>query len=139
MDRRRRGALVALAGLAAGAVLPVAAASAQTLPQRRGIARTRGDLFGERSWAPPAPSAPVVQQPTEAAPPPNPYRFAGTAFQDGRLKTYLVAGDRLYEVREGEALDHGYRVESLSRESIVLVYVPLGTKQRIEVDSQIAR
>lgn len=112
------------------------------LPQRSEF-DGRGDLFAARSWAPPAPARPppapakppAEPQAQEAppAPPPNPYRFAGTALQDGVLKTFLAAGDRLFEAREGEVLEPGFRVESVTREVVVLVYEALGTKHQIEL------
>lgn len=112
------------------------------LPQRSEF-DARGDLFAPRSWAPPAPARPPAPKPpapaqppaqeAAPAPPPNPYRFAGTALQNGVLKTFLVAGDRLFEVRVGEVLEQGFRVESVTREAVVLVYEALGTKHPIEL------
>jgi hypothetical protein len=120
-------------------VVPVRAQAAEPfvgLPQRRPIGEARGDMFGARSWAPPPP--PPGTQQAQPAPPPNPYRFAGTALHAGTLKYYVAEGDRVYEVRPGEELDKGFRVESLSREAIVLVYAPLGAQYRMEVDSTLA-
>jgi hypothetical protein len=155
----RRWLLIGLAGAAAG-VLVIADRSgsqivqpsprektgpAQTtagqfsmLPQRRDFDE-RGDLFAKRSWAPPAPpkpqkpkAAPVAPaEPPPPAPPPNPYRFAGTALQGGVLKTFLAAGDRLFEVRVGEVLEPGFRVESVTPEAVVLVYEALGTRYQV--------
>jgi hypothetical protein len=155
LDRKR--VLIALAGLAALCVMvaqsgggnkatlaasePKPAATAgparaqapgpfAQLQQRRPIGEPRGDMFAARSWAPPPP--PPSAQP---APPPNPYRFAGTALHDGMLKFYVAEGDRVYEVRQGDELDKGFRVESVSREAIVLLYAPLGAQYSIEVSS----
>jgi hypothetical protein len=160
MRLNRRHSLIALAGLAALVVLvadpgdskaPLAAVEPRAsvapspakaagpgpfaqLPQRRGFSESRGDMFAARSWAPPPPPPPPPQQ-AQPVPPPNPYRFAGTVIHDGKLKMFVTDGDRAYEVRQGDELDKGYRVESVNREAIVLVYVPLGTQHSIEASS----
>lgn len=91
------------------------------------------DLFGPRSWAPP------VAKPRAAAPtvPPLPYRYAGMVVQGGVVQLLLARDDRLVPVVQGEHLDGGYRVESVSAEEIVLVYVPLNARQSVPVTSAI--
>lgn len=95
------------------------------LPRRETIGRQRGDMFATRSWAPP----PQQQQQQQAAPqpPPNPYRFAGTAHHDGKRKVFLALGDRIFEAKEGEALEQGFRVQSVTADAVTLVYEPLST------------
>jgi len=156
VGRRLRWALVGLAGLAALAVLasgseddkprpsaptlvasipkPAPAAPPDRLPEREGIREPGGDLFAVRSWKPPPPPA-QVQPPQPPPPPPPRYRFGGTALEDGALKTFLADGDQLIEIRNGQVLEGNYRVESLTPREIVLVYVPLGTRQRIDINS----
>jgi hypothetical protein len=92
------------------------------LPTRQPIGRQRGDPFAKHSWAPPAPPP---QQPQPAAPqvPPNPYRFAGTLHQGGARKVFLMLGDgRVFEAKEGEMLEQGFRVKSVSDSAVTLVY-----------------
>lgn len=111
---------------------------APQLPQRREIAEQYGDPFATRSWAaPPPPQTPQPQITNAVAPlpPPNPYRLAGTVVHDGRLQIFVADGNRVFETREGEELDKGYRVESVSRDTVVLIYTPLGTRHTIEVTS----
>ena len=110
----------------------------ERLPRRRAIGEQRGELFATRSWAPPPPPPPPASAQAEAAPPPNPYRFAGTVVHDGKFRAFVADGDRVFEAREGEELERGYRVESVSREAIVLSYIPLGTRHQIEVSTLLA-
>lgn len=98
-----------------------------------------GDAFAKLSWLPPppvlapapqplAPLAPVVPQA-----PPLPFTFVGL-LEQGATKTqaFLAKGDALLVVAEGDMLDHNtYRVESVSAQQIVVVYLPLSTPQTI--------
>ena len=106
------------------------------LPERAAIGEQRGEIFGSRSWAPPAPASAAPAAP--AAPPvapPNPYKVAGTLVQDGPKRVYLVKGDRIYEARQGDDLDDGYRVHSIAADHVVLLYVPLGNKEQLPIAS----
>jgi hypothetical protein len=38
---------------------------------------------------------------------------------------FLALGDRIFEAMEGETLEQGFRVQSVSADAITLVYVPL--------------
>ena len=106
---------------------PAAAARAQQqplatqLPTRQPIGRQRGDPFSPRSWAPPPQQQ--AQQPAEARrAPPNPYRFAGTVQHDGKRKVFLMAGNRVVEAKEGELLEEGFRVKSVTSDVVTLIY-----------------
>ena len=107
------------------------------LPERRGLSRTPGELFG----APPAPApvtkkappAPVVVSAPVA--PPVPYRFAGKVRKGSEEEVLISKGDVVVPVKAGDTLDGVYKVESISAERIDLVYLPLGTRDRIVVSS----
>ncbi len=93
----------------------------------------RGEPFGSRSWNPP-PAAPVASAPPLAPPaPPNPYKVAGTVLQDGAKRVFLTKGDRVYEARQGEELDGGYRIESIAADHVVLLYVPLDKREQLPI------
>jgi hypothetical protein len=122
---------------------PVAAPRASStgpleLPERRGLSRARGELFG----APPAP-APQPQKPavaTAAAPapqvaPPVPYRFAGRVLRGAEEEVLVSKGDLVLPVKIGDTLDGLYRVEAIGADRIELLYLPLGTRQGIAVSS----
>lgn len=83
---------------------------------------------------PPKP-APVVQAPTA---PPNPYKVAGVLVQEGASRVFLAKGDRVYEVKEGEALDDAYRVEAIGPAQVTLLYLPLGTRDVLPIQSALA-
>ena len=97
------------------------------LPRRGALGRQRGDLFAPHSWTPPAPP-PAPQEQQEAAPlvPPNPYRFAGTVQYGGSRKVLLTReGDRIFEVKVGEVLEPGFRVQAVTSDAVTLLYEPM--------------
>jgi hypothetical protein len=104
------------------------------LPDRQGLARARGELFG--SPPPPAPKkAPApVAEPAPVAPP-VPYRFAGRVLRGSEEEVLVSKGEIVFPIRPGDTLDGMYRVESITAERIELVYLPLGSRDRIAVTS----
>lgn len=108
------------------------------LPERAGMSKPHGDIFAAHSWAPSVPPPqPAVQVSTPPAPPPMPYKFVGHLTRDGTKQHFLMKGDVLLPVKEGETLDGGYRVEALAAEEITLLYVPLGLQTRLALTSPV--
>lgn len=109
-------------------------AEALRLPERQGLARARGELFG----APPPPPQQAAPAPA-AAPvpvsPPVPYRFAGKLLKGSEEEVLVSKGEIVFPVKPGDTLDGTYRVESIGPERIELVYLPLGSRDRIAVTS----
>ena len=104
------------------------------LPDRSGIGEQAGELFGARSWTPP-PAKPSEALVAASAAPQNPYKFAAKLIQGGASTVFLAKGERVYEAKVGDELDGGYRVESIAADRVVLLYVPLGTKEELPVSS----
>jgi hypothetical protein len=67
--------------------------------------------------------------------PPVPYRFAGRVRKGAEEEFLLSKGDLIFPVKEGETLDGTYRVVAVRAEGIELLYLPLGTTERIIVSS----
>jgi len=106
------------------------------LPERAPIGKQRGEIFGAKSWTPQVSAALAASAPpAPPAAPSNPYKVAGTLTQDGPKRVYLVKGDRVYEARQGDDLDDGYRVVSIAADHVVLLYVPLGKKEELPIAS----
>ena len=112
-----------------------------SLPARKILARARIDPFAPRDWTPRPPPAPVQAAPAPPlgpTVPPNPYRFAGTAHYAGSLKAVFVRDDRIHVVQPGETLDAGYKLLSVRRDAVTLLYTPLGIEQRIALAPEAA-
>jgi hypothetical protein len=103
------------------------------LPERRGLSQPRGELFG----APPPPPQPIpsANAPLVQVAPPMPYRFAGRVRKGGEEEFLLSKGDLVFPVKEGETIDGTYKVVAVKPDGIELLYIPLGTSERIVVSS----
>jgi cohesin domain-containing protein len=103
------------------------------VPGGRGLARARGELFG----APPPPpqAAPTVVAAAVAVAPPMPYRFAGRVLRGSEEEVLVSKGDLVFPVKVGDTLDGMYKVESIGADRIELLYIPLGTSERLLVSS----
>jgi hypothetical protein len=73
----------------------------------------------------PAPGAPV-----------NPYRFAGTARYAGSLKAVLIRDEKVHLAQPGHMLDAEYRVLSVTREEVTVLYTPLNLEQRLAFSAE---
>lgn len=106
---------------------------ALALPKRPAWSELRAEFFGSQSWQPPAPK--VIAAPVVPTAPPLPYRFAGKLVQNGKLHVFLSKGDAAIPIKQGEILDGTYRVEAIGEDRITLVYLPLGLRENIPVNS----
>jgi hypothetical protein len=80
--------------------------------------------------APTSPPPPLV----EAMAPPVNYRYFGQMLDpDGTRLLYLSRGVVPLQVAVGDRLDDGYVVESVSEETIQLVYPPLGVRVQVPI------
>jgi hypothetical protein len=104
-----------------------------TLPQREALGAAHGDLFGTKIHAAAAQHAAKPAPAPAPVAPPNPYKVAGTLVQGGAKRVYLLNGDRVYEARQGDDLDGGYRVETIADDHVILLYVPLGKKEELPI------
>lgn len=122
------------AGAAAtGGAQPQADASrGLQLPERAGLSRSRGELFG----SPPLPRQVQAAEKVEApVAPPLPYRFAGKVRNGGEEQVLVSKGDLVFVIKEGETLDGAYRVLKIGADKIELLYLPLNSRDTILVNS----
>lgn len=165
MERRKRLAWLALAGggvavaayfapapspspgvapdsqPASSASAPAAGGPPAALPERETIGKPRGEVFAQRSWAPPprpAAAKAAAAPPPPPPPPAMPYRVAGKIVYEGGAHIVLAKGDRVFWASEGETLDDGYRVDAITPDRVTLTYVPLDVAQHIAVASSLA-
>jgi hypothetical protein len=108
-------------------------------PKREGDAR---DLFAGRSWVPSPPPAPPVavaapvrkpEPPPPPAAPPLPFRYVGRLDDGERTVVFLRRDQKALGVTAGTRVDDAYRVESISESAVEFVYLPLGTKQVLDL------
>jgi hypothetical protein len=111
------------------------AAPSLVVPDKRGLGRTRGELFGAPPPPPPPPVVAAPPAPVVAVAPPLPYRFAGRVRKGSEDEFLVTKGDLIIPVRAGDVLDGTYRVVAVKADGIELVYLPLGSSERIAVSS----
>jgi len=142
----RTEAPVAAAPAPAAPAAPRPAAKGETLRsdllRRDAQQRPGGDAFAAHSWQPPPPPPKPVRpqvaapepppEPPPPAAPPLPFTFLG-AFETAGAKQvfYLVEGDKVHAVSEGEIVNETYHVETVTPEEMVLVYLPLKIRQTL--------
>jgi len=134
------------ASASAASSAPRSAAKAESvridLLRREAQTRPEGDAFAAHSWQPPPPPPPrpkvIAPEPELADPPPAPvapplpFTFLG-AFEavGGKRVLYLVEGDKVHAVSEGEMVNELYQVEAVGSEEMVFMYLPLKQRQTL--------
>ncbi|MDP4300546.1 hypothetical protein [Leptothrix discophora] len=135
---------------AASASVPAAAASSAspTATAARLDPRAQADAFGARSFEPPPPPQPkaapaLAAQPAPppplpaapAAPPPPalPYKFVGMleTLPSAKPQVFLSVGDKLLVAGPGDALEGGFRLESIKPTELVFIHVQQGVTVRM--------
>lgn len=89
------------------------------------------DMFAAKSWyvPPPAPKTRVVP-----VAPPLPFVYVGKLLEAGKSSTvFLERQNRIFLVREGDAIDANYRVDAISAPLMTLTYLPLNIKQTLQI------
>lgn len=152
-DISRRGAAIAVAlvvaaGVVAGrekptlgvveskapAIEPAATPSAIGLEKLKrpepGV--PHNDPFAPRSFAP---RARPEQAHGAAAPsaPALPFRYIGKLIANGKTEVFVMRGDELISIAAGQNIDAEYRVDAITESSIAFTYLPLRTRQSIDL------
>ena len=91
----------------------------------------QNDPFAPRSFAPQARRA----QAASAAPmaPPLPFGYIGKLTANGRTETLVMRGDEIISIAAGQQIDGEYRVDVITESSIGFTYLPLRTRQSIDL------
>jgi hypothetical protein len=62
-----------------------------------------------------------------------PFKLIGQYVENGRIAVFMSMGERNFVAREGDTIEDVYRIEKLTEEELVLIYLPLGKTQRISL------
>jgi hypothetical protein len=126
---------------AEGAARAPVAPRLAALPVREPFAPQHGELFGQASWTQPQAAASAGRRaaPSRHSMPAMPYRVAGQVIGESGMRVVLAKADRVYEVREGDTLEDGYRVESIKPDAVTLLYLPLARREQLLVSGPALR
>jgi hypothetical protein len=144
-------ALILVVGVVAGREKPALELVQERAPQaaaaaddgidldklRRGEASLpQNDPFSRKSFGGQKPVAPVAVPNVPAKPvaPPLPFQYFGKLTQDGKTEVFVMRGEELLSIAAGQKLGE-YRVDQISESSIGFTYLPLKTKQTLDLPS----
>lgn len=82
--------------------------------------------FGEQGRS--SPSRPNAKP----APPPLPFQYFGRLTENGKTEVFVLRGEELLAIEPGQRLGE-YRVESVGEKSIAFTYLPLKTRQTLDL------
>lgn len=108
--------------------------------RREAIAEEPVDAFESKSWyvpppAPPPRPAPQARPAPVPTAPPLPFTYLGR-FQDAASTViFLVRGDRLLAVSEGDVIEGTYRIDGIAGATLGFTYLPLNIKQTLSIGS----
>ena len=66
------------------------------------------------------------------AAPPLPFRYFGKVIEDGKLEVFVLNGEETVGVKAGAKVGD-YRVDKVSESSITFTYLPLNTRQTLDI------
>lgn len=118
---------------------PLPAAPSGALPSSAPLGLSRGqysdshaDLFPGRDWTPPAPPPGTAPPP---GPPPLPFTYIGKQDTAQGSVLFLLYQERTLAVRRGDVIDDTYRLEKITPQNAVLVYLPSKQQQSLDLGS----
>jgi hypothetical protein len=105
---------------------------------KREPAKEPSNAFEAKSWyvPPPPPPPPVAVKPPPPPPPsapPLPFTFLGQYQDPARHVIFLVRGERVLAVSEGEVIEGTYRVEGIVGTTLAITYLPLNIRQTLTI------
>jgi hypothetical protein len=98
--------------------------------QRPAAEAPAADPFARRSFGPADKAAPR-ESPSPSAPA-LPFRYFGKVIEDGKLEIFVMHGDETLGVKAGAKVGD-YRVDKVSEQSITFTYLPLNTRQTLDI------
>jgi hypothetical protein len=112
-----------------------AAAFLTRLAHRTTDTKTAEALFASRTWVvpvPPPPPPPAPGPPPPPVAPPLPFTFLGSYAAQGDQATFFLArGDRIYDVKLGDAIDADYTLVAVDGANMIFNYKPLNARQSL--------
>jgi hypothetical protein len=133
---RAKPALEADDGRGARPEKPVAQAEIDLAKlERTGTAAPLADPFAAKSFTPPERASRRSQAKAEPpSAPPLPFTYFGRLTGSGRTEVFVMRGEELISVAPGQTIDAEYRVDQVTDTAIAFTFLPLKTRQSLELD-----
>jgi hypothetical protein len=87
------------------------------------------DLFQPKGFAP---AKPALQAAAKPSAPPLPFQFFGRLTEKGKTEVFVMRGGELLSIAPGQKLGD-YRVDQVTESRIQFTYLPLKTKQSLDL------
>ena len=97
--------------------------------ERKEEEKPANDPFAARSFGS-APQKEVSREKPSA--PPLPFRYFGKVIEDGKLEIFVMNGDETLSLKAGAKVGD-YRVDKVTEQSITFTYLPLNTRQTLDI------
>ena len=105
--------------------------------ERRQPEAPSGDPFASRAFGAAAfeqaAVEPLAAAPARPAAPALPFRYMGKVVEDGKTEILLLRGDEHFAVAAGQKIDGEYRLDQVTASALTITYLPLKTKQTLEL------
>lgn len=101
--------------------------------QRVETALPQNDPFARRDFTQPKQVLAAPQAPAAPSAPPLPFKYFGKLIEKGKLEVFVMRGDELISIAAGKNIDAEYRVERITDTAISFTYLPLKTRQSIDL------
>jgi len=88
------------------------------------------DPFAPRSFGASQKNAAAAK--TQPSAPALPFRYFGKVIEDGKLEVFVMHGNETLGVKAGAKVGD-YRVDKVSEQSITFTYLPLNTRQTLDL------
>jgi len=102
--------------------------------QRNEAGAPQNDPFSRKGLTPEraAPAAAVQQPAPKPVAPPLPFKYFGRLIENGKTEVYVMRGEELLTLARGQNIGE-YRVEEVGDSTIAFTYLPLNTKQTLDL------
>jgi len=88
------------------------------------------DPFAARSFS--SPKTVPAEKAARPSAPPLPFRYFGKVIEDGKLEVFVMNGEETVGLKAGAKIGE-YRVDNVSEKSITFTYLPLNTRQTLDI------
>ena len=106
--------------------------SLDKLERREAASLPQTDPFARPAQPEPRAAAAQAARVEKPSAPPLPFKYFGKLTENGKTEVYVMRGDELLTVAAGQSIGE-YRVDEVTEASIAFTYLPLKTKQTMEL------
>jgi hypothetical protein len=97
--------------------------------QRGELGAPQKDPFARKEFAPVQARQVAQEKPTA---PPLPFQYFGRITENGKTEVFVTRGDEVLSIAPGQKLGE-YRVDQVGAAAIAFTYLPLKTKQTLDI------